>query len=280
MASYQGLRHVSIGRYIPTGSPIHDLDPRSKWIAFGSLLICIVISTSYSTNALLLIGVVALVRLARLPVAYLMRTVKPALPIIAILAVFQLLFYRGPEISTIALQWGKLSISFDAIRVVVVSLARFVDLLFLISLLTNTTTVSQLTWGLEKLLQPLDRLRLPGHALAMMGAISLRFLPILGEEMEAILQARESRQVVARRQSKWRMIDNARQTASLLIPLFVDAYRRAEGLVIAMQARCYAGGRERTSYIQRKMRVLDHLALVIAMIVLLLTVGIQYAKLP
>ena len=280
MASHEGLRHVSIGRYIPTGSPIHSLDPRAKWIAFGLLLACIVVATGYINNALLLLAVIALTIVSRLPIGYLLRTVKPALPIILLLAIFQLLFYRGPGNGAAALSWGRLTITYAAIRVVIVSLARFIDLLFLISLLTNTTTVSQLTWGLERLLQPLDRLRLPGHELAMMGAISLRFLPILGEEMEAIMQARESRQLVSNEQTKWRFVQNARRTASLLIPLFVDAYRRAEGLVIAMQARCYAGGRGRTSYIQRQMTARDAVTLVLSVVALILTIATQYARLP
>jgi energy-coupling factor transport system permease protein len=265
MASYDALRHASIGRYLPADSPVHRADPRTKLIGLGLLVIAVVAVTSYSANLALLAVVVGLVRLARLPVRYLLAGVKPALPIILVLSVMQLFFYSGPDAETnVWLSWGVLRISAGGVRLVVVSLLRFVDLILLTSLLTNTTTTSALTYGLERLLSPLDAVGLPGHELSLVGSIALRFVPIMGEQIESILRAQASRGVSLallqrRGHSRWQLVRNTRRMAALVVPLFVDAYRRADEIALAMQARCYHGGRARTHLIAYHLHRLDYM---------------------
>lgn len=280
MASLDSLRHVSIGQYIPTGSPIHRLDPRAKLLAVGLLIIATVIATRYVSNVLLLGSVLALVLIARLPLGYILSAVKPALPIIVILALLQLLFYRGPMEETHPLvDWHMVRITTAGLRMVIISLLRFLDLLFLTSLLTNTTTTGELTRGLERLLQPLESMHLPAHELALVGSIALRFVPILGEQMESILMAQEARGVAEVR-GRWQVLHNAKRVAALVVPLFVDAYRRAEEMALAMQARCYRGGRGRTHLIELVFGWRDYVALATVILLTAAIFGVQRLPLP
>ena len=261
MASYDALRHVVIGQYMPTGSPIHRLDPRAKLIASTMVVAAVIMATSYVGNGLLLCFVLALVFLARLPLRYILSSVTPALPVIVILALVQLLLYRGGPANARALvSCGPIHISTAGLRMVVVSLLRFLDLLFMTSLLTNTTTTSALTHGLESLLRPFNAIGLPGHEIALVGAIALRFVPILGEQLESIIKAQASRGVSYKAKGRWRVIANARRMAALVVPLFVDAYRRSEEMSLAMRARCYRGGRGRTHLVELVFTPVDILA--------------------
>lgn len=266
MASYDALRHLAIGQYIPADSPLHRLDPRVKLLAFGLLTLAVVVITGYLTNLLLLALMLGLVLVARLSARYILAGIVPALPVIAVLALLQLFFYRNTPGSAprILAAWGPLQVSNVGVQLVLVSLMRFLDLMFLTSLLTNTTTTSALTHGMESLLRPFSAIGLPGHELALIGAIALRFLPILGEQLESIGQAQTSRGVSHEAQSRWRMVRNARQLAALIVPLFVDIYRRSEEMVMAMQARCYQGGKGRTHLSELHFVGADYLALGLA----------------
>jgi energy-coupling factor transport system permease protein len=143
---------------------------------------------------------------------------------------------------------------------VVVSLLRFVELLFLTSLLTNTTTLTNLTHGIEAMLRPLGRAGLPAHELSLIATVALRFLPLLGEQLEVITKAQASRGASLAARGRFHFVATARQTAVLIVPLFIDAFRRAEDLILAMQARCYMGGRGRTSYVRLRFARADYVA--------------------
>jgi energy-coupling factor transport system permease protein len=283
MATFSALRHVSIGQYIATGSPVHRLDPRAKMIALAMLVTAAVIASSYAASIALFVLVVALVRLARLPLRYLLSSVLAIWPVLAVLALMQLLFYHSAFAAAddrLLWGWGVLQVSTASLRVTAVSLLRFLALLCLASLLTNTTPPSALTHGLERLLRPLEVVGMPAHEVATVGAIALRFLPILGEQMEAIVQAQEARQVAVESGGRLHMLRNARRLANLIVPLFSDAYRRAEELMVAMQARCYQGGRGRTHLHELRLRGSDFLALAVAAGVLAAVIVAQRLRLP
>jgi len=280
MASYEALRHVTIGRYIPTNSFIHRLDPRAKLISISMMIITVLIATFYVSNILLLGLIVSLVLLARIPLSYLLSSIRPALPAIIILSLLQLLFYRGEPNATLLLHWGQIRISATSLRLVIVSLLRFLDLLFLTSLLTNTTTTSALTNGLESLLRPFNALGLPGHEVALVGTVALRFVPILGEQLESIVKAQDARNVNGRTRSRWHLIHNTRRLANLVVPLFVDAYRRSEEMILAMQARCYHGGKGRTHLVELVFSSWDYVTIVLAMLLTVCTIIIQRCPLP
>ncbi len=283
MANYDALRHLSIGEYIPLDSLIHRLDPRAKLAGLALLMAAAVIASSYAASALLVLTILALARLARLPLRYALGSVKPALPVLGIIALMQLLFYGSAfptEGARPLLDWGPMQVTTDSLRAVVVTLARFLALICLASLLTNTTPASALTHGLERLLQPLSAIGLPGHEIAFAGAIALRFMPILGEQLAVIARAQEARRVRAAAQSRWRLAQNARDLANLVAPLFVDAYRRAEELILAMRARCYQGGRGRTHLAAYTFARRDALAVAGAAVLLIVVILIQRLGLP
>ncbi len=284
MAGYESLRHVSLGRYIPVDSPIHRLDPRAKLIAVACLVIATVVVSQYTTAMLLLALAVLLVKLARLSLRYMLASLVPVLPVLVVMALLQLLLYGGARTSALSQQWlvdwGPVHISSTSVRIIAVTWARFATLYLLVSLLTSTTNVSALTRGVEGILRPLNAIGVPGHEIAMIGNIGLRFLPILGEQLESILQAQASRGVNRGSQGRWRVAQNARQLANTVVPLFVDAFRRSEEMILAMQARCYRGGKNRTYLVAFSPRANDYVAAIAAIVLLAIVIGLQFAGLP
>ena len=270
MEDFEFLRYVTIGQYLPGDSIIHHLDPRTKLSVFLFLTLAVTFSLSYAANIILLVVTLLLVLLAGIPLGYIFSGLKPALPIIIVLAVLQLLFYGeaytpyGMETRTL-FQWGWIHITNGSVQLVIVSMLRFVELLFLTSLLTNTTPLTELTYGMESMLRPFSRLGLPAQELSLVGTIALRFVPLLAEQLEAILKAQASRGASVAHQGKLRFVTTARQVAALIVPLFVDAFRRAEDLIVAMQARCYVGGRGRTSFVRLQFAGVDYIVLAIGL---------------
>jgi energy-coupling factor transport system permease protein len=265
MEEFEVLRYVTIGQYLPGESIVHRLDPRTKISVFLFLTLAVTFSRSYMGNGILLVATLGLVLLSGIPLRYIFSGIKPALPFIVILAILQLLFYSnaytpyGVAAQTL-FQWGWIHITNGSVQLVIVSMLRFVELLFLTSLLTNTTTLSYLTHGLEAMLRPFARIGLPAHELSLVATVALRFLPLLAEQLEIIMKAQASRGASIAHRGRLRFVTTARQMAVLVVPLFVDAFRRAEDLILAMQARCYFGGRGRTSYVHLRFAQIDYIA--------------------
>lgn len=299
MENLELLRHITIGQYLPTGSPIHRLDPRIKLLGFGALVLAVAFNGSYLGNLILLATILGLVALARVPLAYALQGIRPALPIIFILAVFQVLFpspafsnapgcsvlvsWRCPDGSTGSPQWLVeglfLQLTDCTLRLVIVSALRFGELLILTSLLTLCTPITDLSRGVERLLAPLARLRFPAHEVALVLTIALRFVPILAEEMERIVKAQVSRGADFGGQGRLRFIRQTQHLLSLLVPLFLIGLHRAEELALAMDVRCYVGGAGRTHLARLRTRPADFVALglTIAFTVLMLSLDFTTA---
>jgi energy-coupling factor transport system permease protein len=265
LEDFDFLRYVTIGQYLPGDSIVHRLDPRTKLSVFIFLTLATTFSLSYTANAILVLVSLGLVLLAQIPLRYIVSGLRPAIPLIVALAILQLLFYGDAYVpygaqSVTLFRWGWIHVTNGSVQLVVVSLLRFVVLLFLTSLLTNTTTLTGLTHGVEAMLRPFARLGLPAHELSLVMTVALRFVPLLAEQLEIILKAQASRGADVARQGKLRFWSTARQVAVLIVPLFVDAFRRAEDLILAMQARCYVGGRGRGSYVRLRFAPADYIA--------------------
>lgn len=265
MEDFEFLRYVTIGQYLPGDSVVHRLDPRTKLSVFLFLTLAVTFSLSYTGNLILVAVTLALVLLARLPLGYIFAGLKPAVPLIIILAVLQLLFYGDAYVpygmaAQTLFQKGWIHITTGSVQLVIVSALRFVELLFLTSLLTNTTTLSDLTHGMEAMLRPFSRVGLPAHELSLVATVALRFIPLLAEQLETIMKAQASRGASLAHQGRFRFVATARQMAALIVPLFIDAFRRAEDLILAMQARCYVGGRGRSHFVRLKFRQTDYIA--------------------
>ncbi|MGD2205689.1 MAG: energy-coupling factor transporter transmembrane protein EcfT [Anaerolineae bacterium] len=271
MEDFELLRHVTIGQYLPGDSIVHRLDPRTKLSIFLFLTLAATFSLSYTANAILVLVTLFLVLLSGVSLRYIFSGLKPAVPLIILLAILQLLFYSdaytpyGMATRTL-LRWGWIHITNGSVQLVVVSSLRFVELLFLTSLLTNTTTLTGLTHGMEAMLRPFARIGLPSHELSLVATIALRFVPLLAEQLEIIMKAQASRGANIAHQGRLRFVTTARQMAALIVPLFIDAFRRAEDLILAMQARCYVGGRGRSSYVHLKFARYDYVAIAVGLL--------------
>ncbi len=220
---------------------------------------------SYTANVILLLVTLGLVMVSGVSVRYIFSGLKPALPLIIVLAVLQLLFYGDAftpygMASRTYFRWGWIHITNGSVQLVIVSAMRFVELLFLTSLLTNTTTLTDITHGIEDMLKPFSRFGVPANELALVGTIALRFVPLLGEQLEVIMKAQASRGASVAHGGKLQFVNRARQVAAFIVPLFVDAFRRAEDLILAMQARCYVGGRGRSSFVRLRFESVDYVA--------------------
>ncbi|MBC8447848.1 MAG: energy-coupling factor transporter transmembrane protein EcfT [Chloroflexi bacterium] len=279
MSQFEFLRDVTIGQYLPTGSLIHRLDPRFKLVAFGALIVGISLNNSLTANVVALAGILGLLALARLPLRYALRGVRPLLPVMALFAVFQLLLPPGGRECQALLTVGPLRITVCGLRLMTLSLIRLWTLVPLTSALTLTTTTTQLSHGVERLLTPLEWLRLPAHELALVFTIALRFVPTLALEMTRLAKAQASRGADFDRSGGWRFLRTARQMLPLVVPLFVTSLRRAETLALAMDARGYMGGRGRTRLYRLRARPRDWLALAVVALALAMLYVVDFSTL-
>lgn len=279
MSEFDFLRNVTIGQYLPTGSPIHRLDPRAKLLGGLLLVLAIALADSLLEALLGLTLVLLLARLARVPAHYLWRGVRLALPILLLVLGLSLLFRGWQEPSgEVFLEWGWLRFTRFSVWITLLALVRIVALIFLTSLLTLTSTTTELTHGLERLLHPFRRLGLPSHELALVNMIALRFVPTLAEEMERVMKAQASRGADFTRKF-YRPDKAARAYLPLIVPLFVNSLRRAEELVSAMEARCYLGGEGRTRFVVLEGGVADVLAVLGCFAYFLASFWIQWPSL-
>jgi len=266
MEEFEFLRNITVGQYIPGNSLLYLLDPRAKLVGFFLLIAAVAFTPSYLGNAILLAVALALILISQVPVRYALQGLRPTIPIIVFFTIMQLLFlgefYIPPAGLRTIFRWGFIHITTGSVQLVVVSICRLIELLLLVSLLTLTTTTTELTHGAESLMSPLAKFGFPAHELALVLTIALRFVPILALELETIMKAQASRGADLGRRGRLRFIQQTRQLLPLLVPLFIDALRRAEDLILAMEARCYVGGRGRSHLIQFRSRPRDYLVVI------------------
>ncbi len=234
------LRNITLGQYYSADSPLHRLDPRVK-IAGTLLYMVALFFTNSLVGWILAIGSLAAVTgLSRVPVGKMLRGVRAIWILILVMVVCNLLFTQTGDV---LFARGILSITTVGIRDAVVYTLRLICLVMGASVMTLTTSPSALTDGLARALRPFARIGIPVGEIAMMMSIALRFIPILGEEAEKIKRAQLARGADFDDGGIFR---RARGLIPLVVPLFVSAFRRAEDLAMAMDARCYRGGVGRT----------------------------------
>jgi energy-coupling factor transport system permease protein len=264
MDEFELLRNVTIGQYLPTGSVLHRLDPRVKIMGLVLLMIVLVAYPSASGLIVGLAVVLGLVALARVSLGFVLGGLAPALPVMLFLALLQLLLGWGLIAHAgcrTLWAWNILSVTTCSVQAVIVLLVRFTALIVLVSLLTLTSTITELTRGAESLMRPLQRVGVPADELAMVFTLALRFVPTLAQEMEKLLKAQASRGADIRRGSN--PIQRTRQLLPVLVPLFITTLRRADELTLAMEARGYTGGQGRTRYVRLHFRWTDLAALLV-----------------
>jgi len=232
--------NITIGQYIPGDSVIHRADPRTKIILSIVFMVVIFLVNSFWTFTAMALFVLLTVVISGVPMKYTLRGLKPIMFIIIFTAVINIFTTGGTPISDKVpfryITWEGVALALKlAVRLVLVIISG--------SLLTFTTTPILLTDGIEKLLSPFRRIGVPAHELAMMMSIALRFIPTLLEETDKIMKAQAARGADF---DTGNLVQRAKSFVPVLVPLFVSAFRRADELATAMEARCYRGGKGRT----------------------------------
>lgn len=233
------LRDITIGQYYPADSVIHKLDPRVK---LAGTLVFIVSLFAFSSVESYLLATLALglvIHISKVPLKYMLKGLKAIFLLLLITVMFNLFLTRGTPI----FQFGILTVTKEGLRTAAFMAVRLVYLIIGSSVMTLTTTPNDLTDGLEKALGPLRRIRVPVHEIAMMMSIALRFIPILLEETDKIMKAQTARGADF---ESGNLIQKVKNMIPLLVPLFISAFRRANDLAMAMEARGYHGGEGRT----------------------------------
>jgi energy-coupling factor transport system permease protein len=258
---FELMRQITIGQYLPTGSLLHRLDPRTKILGIGLLVIAVVALRSLAGLFATLIIILGCVALARVPLSFATASLRPALPILLFLAVLQLLFGWGSRGANCPTLWSMWVFRLTACSVIAVlsMLVRLSSLILLTGLLSMTSTLSELTHGIESLLRPFWRVGLPAHELALTFTLALRFVPTLAEELEKLLKAQAARGADIRLGSN--PVQRVRHFLPVLVPLFLTTLRRGDALAEAMEARGYNGSLGRTQYIQLGFKQADAFAI-------------------
>jgi energy-coupling factor transport system permease protein len=277
VSEFEFLRNVTIGQYLPTGSAIHRLDPRVK-LVIAALFVGGAIATTSLVALLLTLGLVlGALALARIPLRYATRGIRPALLFLALLSVLQVLTIPQNDVGTVLWRWWQIVITVTDLHVAALTLTRFVVLILGLCLFSLSTSTAELTHGVEHLLLPLQRIGFPGHELALTLVIALRFVPILALEAERIAKAQASRGADFGR-DKMNPFKRARRMIPVLVPLFITALHRAEMLVLAMEARCYTGGKGRTHLIRLQAGQRDLAALVLSGLLIALLIATAWVR--
>ena len=266
------LNNITLGQYMPGTSPIHRLDPRTKILLTVGLMVCIFLSKGFAGFAAVFLFILLCVNLAKLKLKYVLRGLKPIAIIMAFTFLLNVFLQSGGRV---LLKWWILTVTVDGLRTAVFMAIRLILLVMGTQLLTLTTSPISLTDGLESLFSPFSRIGFPAHELAMMMSIALRFIPTLIEETNKITQAQKARGADF---ESGNIIRRAKAMLPLLVPLFVSAFRRADELALAMEARCYRGGKGRTKMKPLRYALSDLYALIAYLILLGAVLLLNYFK--
>jgi energy-coupling factor transport system permease protein len=266
------LKDITLGQYFPGNTVVHMLDPRTKLILTIVYIVALFSAVSFVTYALMFVVLIACILVSRISFKTILKSIKPLVFIIVFTAVLNVFFTRGTPIYQIWI----ITITEEGIRTAGFMVVRLIMLIMGTFLLTYTTSPIALTDGLEKLMNPLKRIRVPVHELSMMMSIALRFIPTLIEETDKIMSAQKARGADF---ESGNLINKAKAMLPILVPLFISAFRRAEELAVAMESRCYHGGEGRTRMKQLLMAARDFIALfagaaVLAAVIVLGTLGL------
>ena len=255
------LKDITIGQYISGHSFLHKMDPRGKIIAVMLYMIALfVINNSMGYWSMIAVSVF-IVLISQVPIKFFLKGLKPMVFIVVLTVVLQMLMTPGE----VLWQWGFLRLTREGIRQAIFMGTRLVLLVGITSVLTLTTTPIALTDGIEQLLKPLSKIGVPAHELAMMMTIALRFIPTLIEETDKIMKAQAARGADF---ESGNLLQRAKALIPLLVPLFLSAFKRADELAMAMEARCYRGGENRTRMKQLRYTYRDAVAVSVMALVL------------
>ena len=235
-------KNITLGVYLPGKTLIHRLDPRTKIIAAALLITLLLFIRSYEAYGIFLLFTAMVILSAGIPVSFALCGLKPMLPVLALMWVFQLFLYSTPG-AEVLFSWWIFTATDTGLHMGNLITLRVLFLFIVTTILTLTTSIVSLTDGLENLLKPLRKIGLPSQELVMTMVIALRFVLILAEELDKIVKAQMARGVAFDRGN---FLQKTRKLFPVFLPLFINAFKRAEELIVAMEARSYTGGKGRT----------------------------------
>ena len=247
------IRDITIGQYYQTKSVLHSLDPRVKLLGTLIFIISLFLGMNIWVYLVATLALLSLIIASNVPFKFIVRGLKAILILIMISALFNLFLTPG----TVILKVWKITITDIGLQTAIFMVIRLVYLIMGSSLMTLTTTPNNLTDGLEKGLSFLKYIKVPVHEIAMMMSIALRFIPILIDETDKIMRAQQARGADF---ETGNFIKRAKAMVPILVPLFISAFRRADDLAMAMEARCYHGSKGRTKMKPLKYGKNDYLA--------------------
>ena len=250
------IRDITLGQYYSGESWVHKLDPRVKILATILYIVELFIVNNFIGFAIGAAVLAVIIAISRVPLGFIVRGLKPILIILMFTFALNIFMVSGEVIW----QWKFLHITKEGIRIAVFMAIRLILLIIGSSMLTLTTRPLALTDGMERLMSPFKKIGLPAHEIAMMMTIALRFIPTLLEETDKIMKAQQARGADF---ESGGLIQKAKNLIPILVPLFISAFRIAQDLAMAMEARCYRGGANRTRMNEMKMRSRDAVAFIL-----------------
>ncbi|MBE7027709.1 MAG: energy-coupling factor transporter transmembrane protein EcfT [Ruminococcaceae bacterium] len=256
------LSDITLGQYLPIDSPLHKLDPRTKILSIIVIIIAIFLAgspISYIVCSAFIFGVIIM---SKVSLKMYFKSLKPIWFVILFTSILNMFLTQGEMVYVFGI---KTYIKYEGIYLAVKMAIRLVLLILASSALTYTTSPITLTDGIESLLKPLSKIGFPSHELAMMMSIAIRFIPTLIEETEKIIKAQKAR---GGGFDSGSLIKKVKALIPMLIPLFISAFRRADDLAFAMEARCYRGGANRTRLKQIHYKKSDFFAAAIVVLFL------------
>lgn len=267
------LREVTLGQYYPVDSVIHRLDPRVKLLGTVLFLISLFIVKSWIMYGVAAVALAILIKISNVPFRFMTRGLKSIVILLLISVSFNLFLTPGE----VFVQFWILKITREGLHIALMMGARLILLVLGSSLMTLTTTPNELTDGLEKGLGALKKVGVPVHEISMMMSIALRFIPILIEETDKIMKAQQARGADF---ESGNLLQRAKAMVPILVPLFISAFRRANDLAMAMEARCYHGGEGRTKMKPLRYAARDRIAYALMFLYLGLSVVSRFVALP
>ncbi len=255
------LKDITLGQYFPGDTVVHRLDPRTKLILVIVYIVTLFSAKRFLTYGLVIAALAGIISLSHIQLKTILKSLKPLLFIIVLTGVLNLFYTPGKVLVKFWIfsitKEGVFSAVFMALRISMLIIGTF--------MLTYTTSPIALTDGLERLLSPLKRIKVPVHELAMMMCIALRFIPTLIEETDKIMSAQKARGADFETGS---LLSRAKALIPVLVPLFISSFRRADELAVAMECRCYHGGDGRTRMKQLHYKKADTAALIMGLILM------------
>ncbi len=234
------LKDITLGQYFPGNSIVHRLDPRTKLIALIAYIVALFTAVNWVSYGIAFAFLAVSITVSKIPLKAIVRGLKPLVFILVFTGILNLFFTAGERV---LVSFWRITVTLEGVTRAIFMVIRILMLISATFLLTYTTSPISLTDGLESLLSPLKKIRLPVHELAMMMCIALRFIPTLIEETDKIISAQKARGADF---ENGKLIERVKALVPILVPLFISAFRRADELATAMECRCYHGGDGRT----------------------------------